>query len=409
MATKMTFTDSAIQRIKPKLRAEWYSDKTYRGLRLHVSSGGVKTWYASKWDGTAQKSRQVKIGQFPHMKRDQAWRLASERKAEVDAGEFMSRAEKASQSVIEDSLLPTLARALEEYLQHQTSTRHSGKSKMRNETAESYRSAFNLHLGNWADVRIDELPTRNINQHLNAIQRRTPHAAFRAHAVIGATLRHACRVQAIALPIPTLTDITKQPTREIDRSIDWANRWAEIANIENPIRRACWELRWHMGVRENVLRELKWDHVDLENGLVAFDRIKRDENGRTIALSDYSLSVFKRLRGMHWSKWVFPSPRRMNGKSIHIDRLRREDAPLTAPGDLRHLWNEAAMSVVIPYHVQRWLNQQNLKDKEIAMLGHYGVPDIESQRDAANKVSAYIISRCGLASNSVIEFGKTGS
>ena len=111
MATKMTFTDSAIARIKAKANAEYYSDKTYRGLRLLVSSGGSKVWYASKWDGAAQKSRQVKIGQFPHMKRDQAWRLASERKAEVDAGEFMSRAEKASQSVIEDSPLPTLARA----------------------------------------------------------------------------------------------------------------------------------------------------------------------------------------------------------------------------------------------------------------------------------------------------------
>lgn len=34
MATTMTFTDSAIQRIKPLSKTEWYSDKTYRGLRL---------------------------------------------------------------------------------------------------------------------------------------------------------------------------------------------------------------------------------------------------------------------------------------------------------------------------------------------------------------------------------------
>lgn len=75
MATTMTFTDSAIQRIKPLSAMEWYSDKTYRGLRLSVTSGGTKTWYASKWDGAAQKSRQVKIGQFPNMKRDEAWRI----------------------------------------------------------------------------------------------------------------------------------------------------------------------------------------------------------------------------------------------------------------------------------------------------------------------------------------------
>ena len=113
MATTMTFTDSAIQRIKPQATTEWYSDKTYRGLRLSVTSGGTKTWYASKWDGTAQKSRQVKIGQFPKMKRDEAWRIASEVKSEMDAGEFMSRAEKAVMAIVEETPLPTLATALD--------------------------------------------------------------------------------------------------------------------------------------------------------------------------------------------------------------------------------------------------------------------------------------------------------
>lgn len=407
MATTMTFTDSAIERIKPKETMEWYSDKTYRGLRLSVTSGGTKTWYASKWDGAAQKSRQVKIGQFPKMKRDEAWRIASEVKSEMDAGEFMSRAEKAVMAIVEETPLPTLGTALDAYLTHQSGPRFSGKSRMQEETKKEYRRTFDLHLSTWEDVKIDALPTRNINQHLNALQQDHPHAAYRAHAVIGATLRHACKVHAVVLPIPTLTDITKQPTREIDRTIDWEHRWAEIQGVDNPIKRACWELRWHMGVRENVLRALTWAHVDLDAGTVTFVRIKRDERGRVIAMSDYALSVFKRLRAMHHSDWVFPSVRRMKGKPTHLDVLDR--LPLTAPGDVRHLWNEAAMSVVIPYHLQRWLNQQNLKDKEIAMLGHYGVPDLDAQRDAANKVSAYIMSRCGVAPSSVVELRKTGS
>ena len=85
------------------------------------------------------------------------------------------------------------------------------------------------------------------------------------------------------------------------------------------------------------------------------------------------------------------------------------DAPLTAPGDLRHLWNDAAFSCNLPYHVQRWLNQQNLKDKEIGMLGHYGQPDIEAQRIAADKVAAYIMLKAGLTSNSVVALQQTAS
>ncbi len=407
MATTMTFTDSAIQRIKPLSAMEWYSDKTYRGLRLSVTSGGTKTWYASKWDGAAQKSRQVKIGQFPNMKRDEAWRIASEVKSEMDAGDFMSRAEKAVKAVEEEMPLPNLADALDAYLSHQTGPRFSGKSRMQADTADEYRRTFRLHLATWEDVQIDKLPTRNVNQHLNALQKDRPHAAYRAHAVIGATLRHACKVHAIVLPIPTLTDITKQPKRDVDRDIDWADRWKEVVAIDNPIKRACWELRWHMGCRENVLRELTWSQVDLEKGTVTFARLKRDENGRTVAISDYALSVFQRLRDMHASDWVFPSVRRIKGKHGHLDVLDR--LPLTAPGDVRHLWNEAAMSVVIPYHLQRWLNGQNLTGKEIAMLGHYGVPDLASQRDAANKVSAYIMSRCKSTPSSVVEMRPTGT
>ncbi|MDB2407369.1 integrase arm-type DNA-binding domain-containing protein [Jannaschia sp.] len=406
MATKMTFMDSAIQRIKHRDKAEWYSDKTYRGLRLCVTSGS-KTWYASKWDGAAQKSRQIKIGQFPKMKRDSAWAKACEVKAEMDAGEHMSRAEKATKAVEEDAPLPTLAGALDAYLTHQTSPRFSGKSRMREGTAKEYRRSFELHLSTWAEIQIDKLPTRNLNQHLNTVQKKHPHAAYRAHAVIGATLRHACKVHAIVLPIPTLTDITKQPKREIDRTVDWADRWQEIETVENEIKRACWELRWHMGVRENVLRALTWAHVDLDAGTVTFDRLKRDDNGRTVAISTYSLSVFQRLRALHGSDWVFPSRRRINGKLGHLDVLDR--LPLTAPGDVRHLWNEAAMSVVIPYHIQRWLNLQNLTGNEIAMLGHYGVPDLDSQRDAANKVSAYIMSRCKAAPCSVVEIYRSAS
>jgi integrase len=404
MATKMTFTDSAIARIKAKANAEYYSDKTYRGLRLLVSSGGSKVWYASKWDGAAQKSRQTKVGQFPHMKRDEAWRVASELKARIDVGGFKSKAELVG--VVEEMATPTLAIALEEYIEHQMGKRASGKASMQQVTADEYRRAFNLHLATWASVLIDDLPTRNINQHLNALQRMTPHAAFKAHAVVGATLRHAMRVHAIIVPIPSLTDITKQPTRDVDRDIDWADRWAEIDAIENPIRRACWKLRWITGVRENVLRALTWDDVDLAAGTVTYNRIKRDPKGRTIALSEFALSLFRELHDMTGGAgFVFPSPR----GGVHIDRLRRKDAPLTAPGDLRHLWNDAAFSCNLPYHVQRWLNQQNLKDKEIAMLGHYGQPDIEAQRIAADKVAAYIMLKVGLTSNSVVALQQTAS
>ena len=43
------------------------------------------------------------------------------------------------------------------------------------------------------------------------------------------------------------------------------------------------------------------------------------------------------------------------------------------------------------------------------MLGHYGQPDIEAQRIAADKVAAYIMLKVGLTSNSVVALQQTAS
>lgn len=406
MAT-IRFTDSAIDRLKPSPKTAWYSDKTYKGLRLCVTKQGSKTWYAERWDSAAQKSRQVKIGQFPMMKRDEAWERACEAKRAVDRGEHKTRAEKRIADAMATTT-PTLREAFEAFLEHRTGNRASGKRTMRDVTVKDYRSTFDCHLATWADVPIDQLPTARINDHLNALQLRHPYRANHAHAVIGATLRFAAKKFAVAVPvIPSLLDVTAPQPREIDREIDWADRWAEIEAVANPIKRACWQLRWHMGTRENVLRELTWDRVDLDAGTVTFERLKSSDKPRTVALSDYSRSVFERLHDMRHAEWVFPSVRRINGTLGHLDTLDR--LPLTKPGDLRHLWNEAGMSLSIPYHLLRWLNGQQLKSGEIAMLGHYGVPDLESQRVAANRISTYIISRCGSGPQTVVELRRTGT
>lgn len=408
MAQKMTFTDSAISRIKPGAKPEYFSDKTYRGLRLLIAPGGAKTWYASKWNAKAHKSQQVKIGQFPHMTRDMAWAEATRLKSQIDAGDFETRKELAAREVVEQATLPTLREALEEYIAHHTGKRASGKDPMRQDTAEEYRRSFNLHLITWADVRIDALPTSNINTHLNALQLETPHSAFRAHAVVGAVVRFACKVHAIVVPVPSLTDPTKQNAREVDREIDWADIWADIEGVENPIRRACWKIRFLTGTRENVLRALTWDDIDLDAGAITFGSIKRDINGRRIVVADAVLDI---LREVHeWTgggKWVFPSPR----LGVHMHRLRRDELPnqIIAPGDLRHYYGDALEASGASLMVRRWLVQQSLRADEIAMLGHYAQPVDEVQRIAANKATAYIMSRCGVTPRTVLDMRRSAS
>lgn len=392
---KLHFTDTNLAAI-PHGATTWYSHSgdNYAGLRLCVTKT-AKTWYASKWDVEAQKTRAVKLGRSPAWPLKRAWAEAQAVIGKIDTGEF-NKPDDATP-------LPTFAQQLEAYLAYHAVDRKNGAAPMRELTAKDYRASVKLHFAEWLDKPLDRIDGRAVSKAMDDLQAERPYAAQRLHVIVRAVFKFDPDLGVA--PPRGLRGQTKMQAREIDRSIEWADRLKEMEAVENEFKRLCWLLRWHTGSRENVLRELTWDRVNLEKGTITFDRIKRDERGRTIALSDHSWGIMRRLHDLRLCAFVFPSLRRMrkDGRLVqgHLDALDR--LPLTSPGDLRHLWTDAAMIVATPLFMTRWLNGQNLRAGEVAMLGHYGrVDDVDAQRIAANKISAYIISRCNPAPSNVV-------
>jgi integrase len=261
-------------------------------------------------------------------------------------------------------------------------------------TAYEYRGSFNKHLARWADMHVDELPILEINRYLNALQIDAPNAAHLAGSVAGVVVRFINRLCALALPIPSLLEGTRMKSRvqtgKLDMSVPWLDRKREIDAIKNEHIRLAWMVTWYTGFRGRSLRSLTWRQVDLERGTVAFDRLKRQEVKRVIVIADDVVRLFKRLyeRRFDDCDWVFPS-RRLVGRDGrgHLDVLDR--LPLTAAGDLRHLWMSTAREVA-PRHVHRWLAQQSMTDDDLRMLGHYGEPSIDEQKRSANAIAAAI-------------------
>lgn len=147
---------------------------------------------------------------------------------------------------------------------------------------------------------------------------------------------------------------------------------------------------------------MTWDQIDLEDGVVTFDRLKRQEVERTIVLADDVVRLFKRLNEIRYDdcEWVFPSRVVRRDTRGHLDVL--DKLPLTKPGDLRHFWMTVAREVA-PRHVHRWLAQQTMTDNDLRMLGHYGEPTYEEQKAAANAIAAAISKRIQAAPSSVVE------
>lgn len=402
---QIKFTDAAVTRLGAD-KTTWYSDPTVKGLQLCVTAGGTKTWYLNKWDAAANKVRRVKLGQWARTGRHTRWAKDQIGKAALEVAEGKARtraeldADKAALGI------PTFRRALEQYITHRTTARASGKARMIETTAQDYRGAFEKHLSRWGDVHVNELPVLEINQYLNALQVEHPHAAHRAASIAGAVVRFVNRLCALTLPIPALLDNTQMKSRvatgKLDMQVAWADRWAEIEGIENEYIRLAWQITWLTGFRGRSLRTLRWDQVDLPNGVVTFDRLKRQEVPRSIVLADEVVRLFRRLHEIRLDdcNWVFPSRRIVGGVRGHLDVLDR--LPLTAPGDLRHLWMTVAREVA-PRHVHRWLAMQTMTDDDLRMLGHYGEPTREEQKRAANAIVAAIFSRLGRGPATVVE------
>jgi integrase len=399
------FTDSTLKSLTAS-KTTWFTDPSCKGLRLCVTRGGVKTWYASKWDPTSQKTRSVKLAQWANKGAHCRWAKEQVGKIthDIASGNVFTRKE---QEVVEAaSSIPTFRDALEQYIEHRTTARQSGRARMMESTAYDYRMSFNKHLARWADARVDALPILEINQYLNNLQIDTPNAAHLAASVAGATVRFINRLCALALPIPSLLDGTRMKSRvqtgKLDMSVPWADRKDEIDVIKNEHIRLAWMITWYTGFRGRGLRALTWDKVDLDAGTVTFDRLKRQEVKREIVIAADVVRLFKRLHEIRDEEydWVFPSRRIVDGARGQLDVLDR--LPLTAAGDLRHLWMSTAREVA-PRHVHRWLAQQTMTDSDLRMLGHYGEPSYDEQKRSAEAIAAAINSQFEITPSSVVE------
>lgn len=253
------FTDSTLKTLTVD-KTTWFTDPSCKGLRLCVTGGGTKTWYVNKWDPTSQKTRSVKLTQWANKgahcrwAKDQVGKIAHD----IATGNVLTRDEH---EIAQTALgIPTFRDALEQYIEHRTTTRQSGQARMMESTAYDYRMSFNRHLARWANVKVDELPILEINQYPNTVQIDTPNAAHLAALVAAATVRFINRLCALALPIPSLLDGTRMKSRvqtgKLDMSVPWLDRKQEIDAIKNEHIRLAWMITWYTGFRGRGLRAL---------------------------------------------------------------------------------------------------------------------------------------------------------
>lgn len=403
---QIKFTDTTVAKLKTDTTT-WYSDATAKGLRLCVTAGGVKTWYCNKWDPKTQKVRQVKLAQWASKGTHSAWAKDQIGKVVLDVKE--GRVKTKAETAVARAGIPTLREAFDKEMGFRRTRPASLGGAIHARTDDSYCRAFDKYLATWADDKMDEIDTAAIQRMLDDLVNEKPFAAHKVNVVLGITFKRAERM--LNKPLPTLTPklatLPKMQQREIDFTIPWSKRWAEIQAIENEHIRLLWQIRWFTGQREEMLRALKWSDIDLEAGTVmATTGQKKVKEKRLIAVADPVKGWFRRLWEIRFDDcdWVFPSRRRIGDLRGPLDRLDR--LALTAPGDVRHLWDEATHDVDTREMVLRWLTGHTLDGAETKSLGFYGTVPVERQRKVANEIARVIERRCEASPANVVEMGR---
>jgi integrase len=405
------FTDANLKTLSADATT-WFSDPSVKGLRLCVTAGGTKTWYANRWDPTAQKVRQVKLGRWAAQGKHCAWakkevgRVASD----IEDGVVKTKQEK----VVERAGIPTLREAFDKEMGYRRARPASLGGPIHDRTKKDYSRAFDLYLANWAEDKMDVIDTAAVQRMLDDLVNEKPFAAHKVNVVLGITFKRAERMINARLPglPPKLDKNPKMQKRSLDTSIDWADRWSEIKQVENEHKRLLWQVRWFTGMRGEMLRGLTWADVDLAKGTIMVGTGLKQAKGdgrRLIAMGDQVKYWFKRLEEIRFkdSPWVFPSRRIIGDERSALGSLDR--LTLTCEGDLRHLWNEATHEVETREMVLHWLCGQALAKGEQKNLGLYGVVPVERQRKVANEIASVINTRVGMTPVNAVEIRQAGA
>lgn len=403
---QIKFTDTTIGKLKVDA-ITWYSDPTAKGLQLCATPAGVRTWYVVKWDPASQKTRRVKLGQWATRGMHTAWAKDQVGRVVLDVkeGKVTTKAEKA----VERAGIPTLREAFDKEMGYRRTRPASLGGPIHDCTDKDYTRAFELYLeASWGEKKMDEIDTAAVQRMLDDLVNEKPFAAHKVNVVLGITFKRAERMINARLPglPPKLEKNPKMQKRDLDTSVDWADRWSEIKQVENEHKRLLWQVRWFTGMRGEMLRGLTWADVDLDKGTMMVGTGLKQAKGdgrRLIAMGDQVKQWFKRLAEIRFddSPWVFPSRRIIGDERGALDALDR--LPLTCEGDLRHLWNEATHEVETREMVLHWLCGQALAKGEQKNLGLYGVVPVERQRKVANEIASVISTRIGMTPATVIE------
>lgn len=396
MAKKVIgFTQSRVKGLSTptgKERETYYDSKTDK-LAVRVSSSGSKVFYVITKDHQ-NKTKWVKLGKFSVMSVDDARTAATDVLAIICKGTDPNEEKRRVRAKTQ-----TLQQLMDLYISDHA---------LKQVTENDYRQKMNWGFSDWMSKpasRITESMILARHKKLSTKGKTATNGAFRP---LRAILNYAVHHKAITNnPVSVLSAARlwhKSNRRNDLIESHQLREWVEAVNTLIPsIHRTAFMLMLYMGFRVTETYSMEWADVDLENELL----IQRDtKNGTDHELPIPAVLVplvyeLKAITGER--RYLFPAVKRdtFHGRpKRQIQQINNVISFTFSPHMTRHTFTTIAEAVGVPKTmIDRLTNHTTTND----VTGGYIHTELETLRDALNKIAAYIVGHSTESKDKVVK------
>jgi len=379
----MNFTRASVADLPAsnKRQRDEYKDPAEKGLRLHVSQYGTKTFYLyKKYQG---KPLRIKLGCFPDISVALAKELAQKEKGKLALGKFES-APREKEPINEISL----GELAEEYYEIR---------RLKWNTERVYRNGVENHLSDWKTKpmcsitkdmiikRHDHISKESGDSMADSVMRtlRTFFEFYRDHYNDNGDNP----VRTLSANRLWKTGIKNRRTRHIPKKelSDWIGTFEQL---EHETWRDYLMFVLATGLRKEEAAQLEWARVDFAENMFWISETK---NGKKLFLPMNTITqeVLERRRSNH--RWVFPSIRD-NEKSLNVPaiwrNIRRNIKKELSTHDLRRTFLTLAAGLGVDKLTRKRLVNHSAGSD---VTEGYIIQEVEELREPSERIAQLIL------------------
>lgn len=347
---KFVFKTTALLSLQApaKGKREYFYDVKTEGLELSITAAGVKTFNAYKW--VNGRARRLTLGRFnpnvmqcPEFETNPLIVLGNNPGLGLEHARTLCRAVLAhwasGQNPIERRRSSrdrkTFGELFEAYI--------DGHASHRNKTWKVMVYFFNKYFEHWRRRPVKEISRTDVQALVNELGSTSGHStANRALELVRAVINKAIEWGLVELnnPAAKISKFNIKPRKRFVKADELPKLMKAIEAESNEDIRDYVLMSLSTGVRKNNVLSMRWEHVDLVNGIWTIPDTKNNES-HEILLTPTELSILQnRCDNRASDVWVFPGKgtlgylrdpkkgwirilKRAEIKDLHLHDLRR--------------------------------------------------------------------------------------